>query len=292
MKRMNLPALKLSAALIAPIAAATPANAAQLIGLQQGNNTTLAGVYSIDTNTGIQTLIGNSGFAALQDLARSPDGVYYAIAGSSSNSKLITIDPLTGVGSLVAPLTTSAPGGLSIMTGLAVAANGTLYGSGLPTGGSIVNNLYTINRTTGVATLIGSTNASALSALDFNDATGVLYGVNQAGDPVTRGLRTIDVATGNSTFVDSVGVGAGSALGMQDIVFTPDGTLWGSTQQGGLYTIDENGFTLQFSGLAGFRGLESVAPVPIPPAAWLFGSGLTAMVGYARRRADRAATAG
>ncbi|SPP62950.1 hypothetical protein [Nitrospira lenta] len=263
----------------------TPGHA-DLIGLQQGNNTFLAGVYRIDTITGAQTLLGNSGFSALQDLALAPDGTYYAIAGSNTTSRLITIDPTTGAGTLVAPLTTTDAGGISFMTGLAVGSDGTLYGSGLPVGGTI-NNLYSINRTTGVATLIGSTNAAALSALTANIATGIMYGVNQSGDASTRGLRTVDPITGNSTYIGPQGDGPGA--GVQDIAFTPDGTLWGVTQQGALYSITSSGFSLQASGLVGFRGLETLTPVPVPAAVWLFGSGLAAMAGVTKRERNHTA---
>lgn len=275
--------LAVSSILVSTIAALSSAHA-DLIGLQAGNNTTLAGVYRIDTTTGTQTLLGNSGFAALQDLALAPDGTYYAVAGSSTTtptSQLITINPTTGAGMLVAPLTTTDPGGISFMTGLGVGTDGTLYGAGLTVGGS-VSNLYSINRTTGVASLIGTTNAASMQALTVNAATGVAYGVNTAGDAVTRGLRTVDLATGASTFVGPVT--PSGAQGIQDIAFTSDGSLWGVDQQGNLFTVAAGGLTLKSNGLAGFRGLENYAVVPLPAAVWLFGSGLAAMVGVVRRR--------
>jgi len=261
--------------LMIALVAASPSHA-NLIGVVP--NATSSPVYNIDTTTGALTLIGNSGIPQLQDLALSPDGIYYASAGLTGNQQLVTINPTTGAGTVVGPI---APGGgLQFMNGLAFGNDGTLYGTGTPPGGTS-SNLYRIDRTTGATTLIGSTNAPGVNALDVS-ANGTLYGWSTNPGPI--GLRTINTTTGTSTLLGPAG--GGQQL-FQDIVFTPDGTLWGIHPTGfELYTIDPatGETTFKFGGLQNFRGLENLAPVPVPAAIWLFGSGLAAMVGYARRK--------
>ncbi len=43
-------------------------------------------------------------------------------------------------------------------------------------------------------------------------------------------------------------------------------------------------FSADFSDSTGFNGKSDVAPVPVPAALWLFGTGLLGLVGLARRR--------
>lgn len=258
---------------------------ADLIGVQQGSPTVTSNVYRIDTTTGAWTLIGNSGILSLNSLALTPDGTYYATGGITGSQQLVTIDPNTGAATVIAPITTAV--GLTFIAGLAAGTDGTLYGAMVPSGATN-SSLYTINRTTGVATVVGSTNAVSIQALDWNDANGTLYGFNGNGTQAARGLRTIDTATGNSTLIGPAG---GSSINMQTIAFLPDGTLWGAgSGTGQLYTIDPltGVATQKFVGvqpvIPSLRGIEYLAPVPVPAAIWLFGSGLAAMVGLARRK--------
>lgn len=284
----NKPSLLTMAATLVASLVVTPQAFANLIAVEKTLIGVTSRVYSIDTATGTPTLIGNSGIAQLQSLAHSPDGTYYATAagGGGGPVKLVTIDPTTGAGTTIGTVTTTDPAGISAMQGLAFGADGTLYGAGTALG-STISNLYSVNRTTGVASLIGSTNATSIQGLDFNDAKGVLYAYNGNGDAATRGLRTVNTTTGASTFIGPVG-GSGT-LNLASIAFTPDGTLWGSNTSG-LWTINPatgvavNTYPGTTFHLGSYSGLEYLTPVPVPAAVWLFGSGLAAMAGWLRRR--------
>jgi hypothetical protein len=50
-------------------------------------------------------------------------------------------------------------------------------------------------------------------------------------------------------------------------------------------TPDANAYVVTFGDIRGLELIVDVAPVPVPAAVWLFGSGLLGLVGVARRRA-------
>ncbi|HMU56002.1 MAG TPA: WD40 repeat domain-containing protein [Nitrospira sp.] len=259
----------------------SPAEAA-LIGA--GSNNMNAPIYSIDTTTGVQTLLGNSGLPNVQALAFSPTGVLYGTAGTSGNQSLITINQTTGAATVVAPI--NGPDGVSFITGLGFSPSGTVYAVGRNF--DQVGSLYTLDITTGTEARIGTTNAVQIQDMAFSPS-GAAFAVNigSAGVPgslTTRGVRSLDLATGNTTFLGPAG---GSTVNLTSMTFTPDGTLW-IGGGGNLYTADTTTGALsqQYTGLATFSALAAVAPVPVPAAIWLFGSGLAAMVGFARRKSS------
>lgn len=82
---------------------------------------------------------------------------------------------------------------------------GVLYGVTGAGGGP--SSLYTINTTTGAATLVGATGATHITGLDFDPTSGILYGVADSGFLGTPMLVTIDKSTGAATTVGALGVG-------------------------------------------------------------------------------------
>ncbi len=166
------------------------------------------------------------------------------------NGNLITINPSTGVASLVGSL------GVGPIPSLAVdPETGVIYAGG--GGGS--PQIYTVNPTTGAATLLGDTGLgfAAVGGLDFNNVGGTLYAaVNIAGAGGTGAdhLAIINKTTGAATVVGPFGsctgvtipsTGGGSCTieGMEGIAFDPLGNLWGSHRVGaagapGLYQIN------------------------------------------------------
>lgn len=130
------------------------------------------------------------------------------------------------------------------MTGAAAPAP-TLFGAT----STCPSKLYSIDPTTGAATLIGSvvasgpTNICYISAMDFDPTTRILYAQGYA-DGTTGVLVTIDPTTGAAT---EVGPSVGSAGGgeIADMSFRSDGALYAMAGGGGLgnvpvYTIDKS----------------------------------------------------
>jgi len=125
----------------------------QLYGMEFNDN-----LFVIDTSTGVGTHIGKVGVPGypigIQGMAFAPDGTLYG--WGVERYGLITIDPHTAAYADVSP--TGGPS--ANVLNLAVAADGTLYGAR--------NYLYTIDRTTGVPTQIGTGDGfDDLRGIDF-----------------------------------------------------------------------------------------------------------------------------
>jgi DNA-binding beta-propeller fold protein YncE len=110
------------------------------------------GLYQIDTTSGAATLIGPIGFSSVSGMAFDPQtNILYGITdGPSNQSHLITIDPSTGQGTLVATIR-----GSHYFQGISFDPDtGVLYG--IDNGAAIQPRaLYTIDADTGDATLVG-----------------------------------------------------------------------------------------------------------------------------------------
>jgi hypothetical protein len=121
-------------------------------GGEAGSTTDPDDLVTIDVTTGVVTLIGNTGFSALQAFECSPKGTLY---GWDLIRGLVTIDPSTGAATVVNP----GSGGSPDVQGLAFAPSGTLYGAG--------NALYTIDVSTGALTLVGSGGYKDVRGIEF-----------------------------------------------------------------------------------------------------------------------------
>jgi hypothetical protein len=120
----------------------------------------------------------------------------------------------------------------SLMLATSPAAAQVLFGSSSK-GQVNPSSLFTIDRTTGAATLVGKTGlADGVSGLRFDPTTGVLYGL--MGSPCTGArLVTLDPATGAGTVVGAL-IGQGfdgsttvaCAGGGEALAFAPDGTAY------------------------------------------------------------------
>ena len=132
--------------------------------VQPGTNTLFASsglgginpgsLFTVDRSTGIAALVGATGFAGVSGLVFDFDGTLFGSTFSnpavSFADILITIDPNTGVGTVVGPYGSGIEG----IDGLGVdPITGTLYGVGA---GTFFDELFTINKTTGAAVSLGS----------------------------------------------------------------------------------------------------------------------------------------
>jgi hypothetical protein len=176
-------------------------------------------LYRIDKATGVATLVGNTG---------APGGIAFATNGTlyqTAPGALRTVNPNTG-----AVLTSLALS--TFFDGLAVRpTDGLLFAA--PGGSS--DQVFTINATTGVTTLLGSTAAGGLSDLDFRppsktlaptveirDSSNNLLGSASAGVGLNALLQTVPVpAAGTYRVV----VGGGSSVGTYNAQVTLNAAL-------------------------------------------------------------------
>jgi len=157
--------------------------------------------FDITTATVIGGSIANSGaYNGLEVIG----GMWYGtvIFGSAGPSELRTIDPFTGVSTLIG-LT-----GIGPVSGLAYdQATATMYGvEGGPGGGG----LYTINMSTGAATLIGPTGIGA-GAIEFGP-DGQLYAGGNNNDG--GNFYSIDTTTGQATLIGATGFPSVHGMGL------------------------------------------------------------------------------
>ncbi|HEX5272688.1 MAG TPA: PEP-CTERM sorting domain-containing protein [Gemmataceae bacterium] len=141
-------------------------------------------LFTLNPSTGAATLVGSTGFGAVPAITFDRNGTLFGSGGvaptqpfPTAGNTLITIDPRTGAGHFVGPFGTGIDG----MAGLAVdPRTGILYGIGAetPAAPGVFTNLFTINKQTGAATLLGPLqglpDGAAPVGLAF-DSAGVLF---------------------------------------------------------------------------------------------------------------------
>jgi hypothetical protein len=144
-------------------------------------------------------------------------------AGVLNPGGLLTVDTVTGVGTLVGDAVT--PGGLS---GLAFDSTGALYGSTRVGGGIPGGNLVLIDPNTGSSVLVGAiqdgaANDVGIADLAFQPGTDVLFAIAANDGPCVLCLFTIDTTTAVATLVGDPGLTNGG------LAFDPNGTLYLAT---------------------------------------------------------------
>jgi hypothetical protein len=273
---------------------AFPVQAQSILYAATGSAGTAGTLYTIDASSGsilsshAITNAAGGGAIGITGLAFSPTtGVLYGVTVTSTNngntvaSSLVTINPNTGVATVIGAL------GISI-SDISFRSNGTLYGFEARTPYS----LATINLSSGVATTVGISGLSGVSGggLAFSP-TGTLY-VSAKGSQ-TGTLDTLNPATGALT----IGPALSGALflGMGALAFDAGGTLFGADNNGtGGTLVDVALETINIvTGAVSFvidlpdnTDAIAFAPVPEPSTAGLFALGAAGTIALAlyRRR--------
>ena len=281
------------AGLLTALVSAGPALATPITGQffatdGSGNNFLL-----IDPNTGLGTPVSNlSGVLGTSPaLATDPTtGIVYG-GGGGGNPNVVTVNPITGVGTPLGP----SGLGFAAIGALEFDAAGTLFASVNIAGsdGTGSDHLATINLVTGAATVIGpygvctsvpplpvdgsgSCTIEGMEAIAF-DAAGNLFGaVTARGAAGAPGLYSINLLTGTAAFLASILDGGGNPLsgGVTSLQFHTNGNLYGgsaraiSAADGGfLVTINPNTGLFSFVGGVAATGGQPIASLAgAPPA--------------------------
>ena len=207
---------------------------------------------SIDLATGAATFIGMSGGPRWNAAAADSQGRIWAcnFDGSPSASELYTVDPATGVATLVTTLTGVSPG--HTVRGMAFDANDRLY---VTLDMSIADSLGTVDTATGQFTMIGPTGRTDIQGLGF-DPQGGLWAVSVIADVISR----IDIGTGLATVVGGSGISGDN----QALEFDDAGNMY--VLRVNLKRVDPATGNATLIGRSGvdYRGMAFVNPGPPP----------------------------
>jgi hypothetical protein len=229
-----------------------------VVGIAQGAtlfytnfNTPNSEIYSIDTSSGNEALIMTVN-----------NVVFNGLATSNSSAEMFAINTVGNQGCLyrvnLNALSASLVGcaGIDIKELAFDRNHNVLYGTDYA-------NLYTINTTTGAATLIGPHVATIrMYGLSYDHGTNTLYGI----DPNVLSLYTINTSTGAATVAHILS----SPVWATDIYVEPlSGIIYAVTIAGasGFYSIDKNtgSTTLIKMNLMGSLPFGLAAPAPLSP---------------------------
>jgi hypothetical protein len=163
-----------------------------------------AHLWQINTSTAATTDLGSIGVSSID--ATATNGVLYGLNQDQNNSIFFTLSPPSTTPNIVGP-TGIVGTGLVADTG---SGAGAMIFAGATDSTTGTTDLYSINPTTGVATLVGDTGFYVINGLFVN---GTLYGF----DDNTNAIVTINTATGVGTKVGAYDIG--STVGVPDAIF-------------------------------------------------------------------------
>lgn len=263
----------------------------------QPSSTNDGALVIINQATGAIMVVGNpTGVSRISGLAFDSTGALWGATqasggfppppGPTSVSDLINLNPANG------QLLSSVPIKDTLGTGISIADLAVQPGTDMLFGirGPIdqlngQGNLYTIDKKTGVATLVGNT-GDFFGSIAFAP-NGTLYmsaaDLDPMGNIVNQSLKTLNPSNANilSTFPTNDFFGA---LGIRPT----DGMIFGGTGSG--HTIFTINPTTGAETLVGDTGLNFVGdidftpiPIPLPSTMLLFGSGLLGLTGLSRK---------
>src|SRR4051812_49321462 len=288
---------------------------AQTIYVATGSNGTPGTLYQVDSTNGDAlssvaiTNANGGGAIGITGLAFNPlNGTLYGVTvrdvtnGNTVSASLVTIDPTTGLATVVGSV-----GSNQAIGDISFAANGTLYGWEARSPFS----LATINLTTGIATTVGSSGSANTTGggLAINATTGTAYvsftGAAPSGPTppdVTRGTLDRVNLTNGSVTVGPTFSGAPNDFGglqgngtINSLAFTSSDVLFGANSDqlspANVELVTINIVTGAITDLFGLPdNTDAIAfqltPVPEPSTAGLilFGAVGAAVLGYYRQQ--------
>ena len=223
-----------------------------------GTDPFISSLITIDPSTGTSSVVG--GTVLGPSLAVDPTtGIMYA-SSSGGAGLFYSINPSTGAETTIGSLVNAqgAPG-------LDFSDDGTLYATvntgGEKTGGT---SLATINKSTGLVSIIGSLGVSNMGAIAFHP-NGTLYGATEKKPEGPFGeLYTINTTTGAATLVTAItdNLNFPHAGGFSSIQFGCDETLYygGGSFAGDFGTINiDTGLYTQISSITSQGSLGGLA---------------------------------
>jgi hypothetical protein len=227
---------------------------------------------SLDIGSGVFTLLGNSGLE-LCGLGELGATLYGLSCGSASS--LYRVNPANGSLSPQGSSTVNDENFGSTVSGLFAVDTS--------------NNSYSINSSTGVATLLGSTGITDFSVGALSTGSSTLF-YHAAPGNNTEDLYTIDTTTGGATLVGISSTGSSAAMTAMVMLSS---TLYGVTRGNAIDTINTStggvttGPTLTGEGNNLTTGLAPSIPssgVPEPGTWGLAGVGAALLGSLVRRR--------
>jgi hypothetical protein len=235
------------------------------------NTTTPTSVYLLDTGISLDTIFPSGSFVPSASLSTALAGINQVIDASPTLQGFLSTNP--------------ASGDAWELVGGDFNENG-------PGNGSPVNsNTKTAGNAKGVFTsLQPSTNIAGLSLSGFQTYLGQMNNDIGSGGGMAV-LQTTTESTAGSFSVTNDGSKGGIFSGAYDLASLGNSqTIYALTGNNGTGTPQSYILGKATLDTSGNLTISGNAPVPLPAAVWLFGSGVLGLVGVSRRRKAAAAS--
>ena len=205
-------------------------------------------LYQISGANGSGTLVASSGLSGIGAMARRFDwNLCVSTWNGGSISKLYALDAFNGQTSFMTNVQ------LGNIRALAFKTSTLLYAVNDPSPINGPDNLYTVDLTTGNATLVGPIGFNGVEELAFDFTTLYAWDIGDSG--IGAGLITIDLATGAGTDVNPA-VG-GDANAVQSLAYSSlHNLLYGAWDK--LYVIDRTTGEIALIGDGDYWGLRGL----------------------------------